>query len=123
MTTPVPLSATSGTHTFPEVTTLPPNSFDFIPDLHALLLRVYNDELDVKDIHQEANRIRMKIQTARSLVAQLPEVDRTEEEQREEIRALEEKIAKQREVLKSAAELQVVKEVVGGDSGKMEVDT
>lgn len=65
----------------------------------------------------------MKIQTARSLVAQLPEVDRTEEEQREEIRALEEKIAKQREVLKSAAELQVVKEVVGGDSGKMEVDT
>jgi hypothetical protein len=125
MTTPVPLSATSATHNFPESSTLPPNAFDFVADLHALIYRVFNDELDIKDIAQEANRIRLKIQTARGLVAQLPEVDRTQEEQQEEIRALEEKIAKQRQVLKEVSELPAVTEIIGGGGGggKMDVDS
>ena len=111
MTIPIPLSTTSTTApTFPDPTpSLPPNAFDFVADTHALILRVFNDELDIKDIAQEANRIRLKIQLARQAVAGLPDVERGMEEQMEEIRELEERIRRQRGVLKEVGGLGAVK--------------
>ncbi|KAA8913929.1 RNA polymerase II transcription mediator complex subunit 9-domain-containing protein [Sphaerosporella brunnea] len=102
-------------------TPIPPNAFDFVPDLHELIQRVYSDEIDAKDIAHESNALRLKIAKARNLVASLPDANKSAEEQRAEIRALEERIAKQRLMLTSVAELDVVKDLVES-SGKMQVD-
>jgi hypothetical protein len=100
---------------------IPPNAFDFLPDLHALLQRVFSDELDPKDVAHESNQIRLKIAKARNLVANLPDVDKSPEEQSAEIKILEERIAKQRAMLKGVAQLDVVKDQVSR-AGKMEID-
>jgi len=91
-------------------TTIPPNAFDLLPDLHALLQRVYTDDLDPASVSHESNFLRLKIAKARQLVASLPEVDKTLSQQQEEIAKLEERIARQREMLMAVAEMAVVKE-------------
>jgi hypothetical protein len=108
----------------PDESPIPPNAFDFLPDLHTLFQRVYADELDPKDVAHESNQIRLKIAKARNLVAGLPDVDKSLEEEQAEIKALEEKIAKQRAMLKEIGELEVVKNAAEKSerSGKMEVD-
>lgn len=104
-------------------TSLPANSFDFLPDLHALLQRVFNDELDPKDVAHESSRIRLKMERARVMVSELPDVDRSLEEQKKEIRELEEKIERQRSIMRAVSNMEVVTEIaarVGNE--KMEVD-
>ncbi|KAF8250285.1 hypothetical protein K440DRAFT_542107, partial [Wilcoxina mikolae CBS 423.85] len=104
----------------PDESPIPPNAFDFLPDLHTLLQRVYSDELDPKDVAHESNQIRLKIAKARNLVAALPDVDKSPEEQQAEIKALQERIAKQKQMLMEMGNLEVVKKAAR--SGKMEVD-
>lgn len=104
-------------------TSLPANAFDFLPDLHALLQRVFNDELDPKDVAHESSRIRLKMERARVMVSELPDVDRSLEEQKKEIRELEEKIERQRGIMRAVSRMEVVTEIaarVGGE--KMEMD-
>ncbi|KAI5806181.1 RNA polymerase II transcription mediator complex subunit 9-domain-containing protein [Geopyxis carbonaria] len=120
MSTPNPLATAAAIQA---AAPIPPNAFDFLPDLHVLLQRVYNDELDPKDVTHEANRIRLKIQKARNIVAELPQVNLTLEDQQKEIKELEEHIAKQRQILKSVAELDIVQEVVKRRGGKTGIDT
>jgi len=96
---------------------IPPNAFDFIADLQALIQRVVNEEMDPKELAHQSNPIRIKIQKARSHVSSLPDIDRTMEDQQKEIEELEDRIERQREMLRSVAELDVVKEVAAR-SGK-----
>jgi len=111
-------SATSPT--LQPATLPPPCAFDFLPPLHHLLSRLLlppadqtppathplapsNQPLEPKDVAKEAARIKQMIQNARLAVAQLPDVDRTVEEQKAEIRELEGRIERQREVLREVA--------------------
>ncbi|KAI5855456.1 hypothetical protein BZA05DRAFT_333985 [Tricharina praecox] len=100
---------------------IPPNAFDFIPDMAALINRVFSDELDPKDIIRESNHILLNLNKARELIANLPSVEKTLEEQYEAEKALEERIALQRKMLKEVAEMAEVKDVLQG-SVEMEVD-
>lgn len=115
--TPIPTQTT----TLPPTTnTLPtPATFDILPPLHELLSRLVADDptasltaepssptyqnLEPLAMHQlagEASSIRSRIRRARAAVEALPDVDRTIEEQEEEIRLLQERITKQTAVLK-----------------------
>ncbi|KAL7270767.1 hypothetical protein RUND412_006517 [Rhizina undulata] len=125
MTTPGGSASQNPISTLPSPTTLPSTAFDFLPDLHALIQRVANDELDAKDIAHESSRIRLKIQRARAMVAELPKVDKSLEEERKEIRELEERIARQKEMISSLKDMEVVQEVVRRKGGgeRMEVDS
>lgn len=96
---------------------LPANAFDFIPDLHALLLRVSRDELDLKDVDHESSHIRLKMEKARAMVASLPDVDRSLEDQKKEIQELEEQIERQRDMIRAVAEMQVVKDIIRRKGG------
>ncbi|RPA95977.1 hypothetical protein L873DRAFT_1812063 [Choiromyces venosus 120613-1] len=96
---------------------LPANAFDFIPDLHALLLRVSREELELKDVDHESSHIRLKMEKARAMVANLPDVDRSLEEQKKEIRDLEERIEKQRGMIKAVVEMQIVKDIIRRKGG------
>ncbi|MCJ1250261.1 hypothetical protein MMC30_007487 [Trapelia coarctata] len=114
----------SATSPSPQPSTLPPPcTFDFLPPLHHLLSRLLlpplnpgdqatpaanplapsNQPLEPKDVARETARIKQMIQNARLAVAELPDIDRTIEEQKAEIRELEERISRQREVLKEVA--------------------
>ncbi|KAJ6259744.1 hypothetical protein Dda_5384 [Drechslerella dactyloides] len=102
----------------------PPETFDFVPNTHDLLLRLLPPSaqlppgtaatglasLEPKDVDAEASRIRIKIQKARAILGDLPDVSRTIEQQQEEMKALEAKIAQQREVLGRIRQLQAVKD-------------
>ncbi|CBX98094.1 hypothetical protein IAQ61_010199 [Plenodomus lingam] len=93
----------------------PPSTFDVLPDLHKLLKRLLetpsqppgatpspaqaqaqasNDgPLDAQHVATAANDLRLKIQKARRAVLSLPDMDRTCEDQEDEIRDLEARIA------------------------------
>jgi len=123
-TAPTPIS-TQSTTIPPTTSTLPsPTTFDILPPLHELLSRlVANDpeasltaepssptyqNLEPLAMHQlagEASGIRSRIRRARAAVEALPDVDRTVEEQEEEIKLLQERITKQTAVLKGLAEV------------------
>jgi len=120
--TPVP---TQNTIHPPTINTLPsPATVDILPPLHELLSRlVANDpeasltaepssptyqNLEPLAMHQlagEASSIRSRIRRARAAVEALPDVDRTVEEQEDEIKLLQERITKQTAVLKGLAEV------------------
>ncbi|KAF3922630.1 hypothetical protein ABW21_db0200619 [Orbilia brochopaga] len=101
-----------------------PETFDFLPNTHDLLGRLLPasaqlpsgttaaavTSLETKDVDAEASRIRIKIQKARVILGELPDISRTIEQQEEEMKALELKIAKQREVLGRIRQLQAVKD-------------
>ncbi|KIN00844.1 hypothetical protein OIDMADRAFT_93422, partial [Oidiodendron maius Zn] len=55
--------------------------------------------LTIKDIPAATDQLKHKLQRARAQVKELPDIDRSITEQQEEIRELEERIAKQRDVL------------------------
>ena len=59
--------------------------------------------LSAKDLGSEASAVKIRIQKARSAVEALPDVDRTVEEQEEEISELEERIEGMKEVLNDVA--------------------
>lgn len=100
MTTPTPqtpsapASALSGPPTLP-----PPQTFDVLPALHQLLSRLLPDltyttdsALEPKDLAPAAAVVKLHIQKAREAVRALPEVNRTCDDQREEIAELEERV-------------------------------
>jgi hypothetical protein len=89
-----------------------PSTFDVLPDLHKLLKRLLDTAsqppaatptpaqssadgpLEIQNVATAANEIRLKIQKARRAVVALPEVDRTCDDQEEEIEELEARIGK-----------------------------
>jgi hypothetical protein len=92
----------------------PPSTFDILPDLHKLLKRLLETStqppaatptpaqlsadgpLEIQHVAAAANDIRLKIQKARRAVMALPDVERTCEDQEEEIDDLEARIARLR---------------------------
>jgi RNA polymerase II transcription mediator complex subunit 9 len=103
----LPTSTPSDQPPFP-----PPQTFDILPQIYDLVSRLpsslppsttsttpqlpISDRLDPKDLPTAALPIKHKIQKARAAVSALPDVDRTIEEQEDEIRELEERIEKSR---------------------------
>lgn len=106
---------------------LPPAStFDILPALHELFSRIdhssndplattslltssdttnevaYSDSkpLEPKDLPREAGEIKARIRKALRELEKLPDMDRTVEEQQEEIEMLEARISRQQEALK-----------------------
>ncbi|KAJ4348463.1 uncharacterized protein N0V89_009837 [Didymosphaeria variabile] len=88
----------------------PPSTFDILPDLHRVLSRLINTSiqppgqpsadgpLDIQQVSTAATEVKLKLQKARKAVMALPDVDRSIEDQQDEIEFLEARIAK----LKSA---------------------
>ena len=90
----------------------PPSTFDVLPDLHRVLKRLLETSaqppaatptpaqlsadgpLEIQHVATAANDVRLKIQKARRAVLALPDVDRTCEDQEEEIEDLEARIAR-----------------------------
>ncbi|KAJ4318247.1 hypothetical protein N0V94_004529 [Neodidymelliopsis sp. IMI 364377] len=85
----------------------PPTTFDILPDLHKLLQRLLDTAptpapaqtgadgpLEIQHVATAASDIRLKIQRAQRVVMALPEMDRTCEDQEEEIEDLEARIAR-----------------------------
>jgi hypothetical protein len=89
-----------------------PSTFDILPDLHNLLKRIIEapsqppaatptpaqlsaeGPLEIQHVATATNDIRLKIQKARRAVLTLPDIDRTCEDQGEEIEDLETRIAR-----------------------------
>ncbi|KAI9834210.1 MAG: hypothetical protein M1819_003048 [Sarea resinae] len=129
MTTPQPptsISATTTTTTPPPLP--PPQTFDILPPVHALLSRLlkasssappptYTDPqqagLEAQHLPTEAAAIKIRIQKARAAIESLPDMDRTVVEQEAEIRELEEKAKRQREVLAGLREKGAAAAAVG----------
>lgn len=85
----------------------PPTTFDVLPDLHNLLKRLIDPTptpaptqlgadgpLEIQHVATAATDVRLKLQRARRAVLALPEIDRTCEDQAEEIEDLEARIAR-----------------------------
>lgn len=86
----------------------PPTTFDILPDLHKLLKRIIDTPpadtssqpaaadgpLEIQHVVTAATDIRLKIQRAQRAVMSLPEIDRTCEDQDDEIEDLEARIAR-----------------------------
>jgi RNA polymerase II transcription mediator complex subunit 9 len=103
---------------------VPPQLFDIIPHTERLLSRIlvpdegiggaakldqpeHKKSLDIKDLDSAANGIMVQLTRAKTAVANLPGVDRTVEEQEEEIEYLEGRIERQRSMLKTLRDLMV----------------
>ncbi|KZF24536.1 hypothetical protein L228DRAFT_98734 [Xylona heveae TC161] len=115
MAAPPSSSAPTSPSTAPSSRLPPPQTFDILPPLHALLSRLappttttaaaaageYADQppLEPHQLAAEASAIKIRIQKARAAVQSLPDMSRSVEEQEAEIRQLEERVRKQREVL------------------------
>jgi hypothetical protein len=84
--------------------------------LHTLLSKLLPTSpdappsLDPQHLATEASAIKLQLQKARTAVEALGDMERGIEQQEEEIRALEEKCAKQREVLRGLAEMRTRQE-------------
>ena len=81
----------------------PPTTFDILPDLHSLLKRLIDPAptqpgadgpLEIQHVATAATDVRLKLQRARRAVMALPEIDRTCEDQEEEIEDLEARIVR-----------------------------
>ncbi|KAK5277640.1 hypothetical protein LTR16_009538, partial [Cryomyces antarcticus] len=94
----------------------PPETFDILPPLHQLLSRLlagnppnladpslaaYPDQqhLDIQQLATESSSIKARIRKALAAVRALPDMERTVEEQEEEIEYLESKIRRQRRII------------------------
>lgn len=84
----------------------PPSTFDVLPDLHKLLKRLLETSptpttsqpaadgpLEIQHVATAATDIKLKIQKAQRAVMSLPDIDRTIEDQQEEIEDLKARIA------------------------------
>jgi hypothetical protein len=111
----------------------PPADFDFIPDLHKLLTRLTaptslpastpgqagkdkDGPIELQQLAGEANTIKRKIQRAREKVMALPDIDRSVQDQHEEIEDLEATIASLKGALRGLAQLQAEEGASGGDT-------
>ena len=123
--TPRTPAASQPTDTVPLPTA---QTFDFVAPLHALLSRLVpatpgiaaqpnsadgamptttddatvtgGGHLDIQQLGPEANGIKVRIQKARAAVKGLPDVGKSLEEQEEDIKLLEARIAKMKEILR-----------------------
>lgn len=97
----------------------PPETFNLLGPLHDLIARLLVSEgasgqldnglgpqlpmlaqpLEIQQLAGEVSGIRARIRRARAAVQDLPDIERSVEEQNEEIRALKARIEKQRRVL------------------------
>ncbi|KAF2252408.1 hypothetical protein BU26DRAFT_502882 [Trematosphaeria pertusa] len=110
----------------------PPSTFDILPDLHGLLSRLLlspsapapaptltpgqppaDGPLDIQQVGTAATEIKLKLQNARKAVMALPDIDRTCEDQQEEIDDLEMRIARLKASLQQLG--QPPKEAEDGD--------
>lgn len=144
--TPGPLSLPSSTLTAPPLP--PPDTFDFLPPLYALLRRLQqpsgieapsgppdgsgaalpegspqqlervasggSGKLELHDLGSAASAIRLKIQKARQVVADMPDVERTVEDQEEEIAELETRVERQKAMLRKLGVSLDVQEIADG---------
>ncbi|KAI9823304.1 MAG: hypothetical protein M1832_002528 [Thelocarpon impressellum] len=108
-------STTSGAQT-----SLPPvSTFDVLPALHTLLSRLLpsatstEPPLEPQHLATEASALKIRLQKARAAVERLPDIERLPAEQETEIRTLEERVARQRDVLRGLGE----RVRAGGDEG------
>ncbi|KAF2033288.1 hypothetical protein EK21DRAFT_98297 [Setomelanomma holmii] len=131
--TPAPPSTAPAARSIP-----PPSTFDVLPDLHKLLKRLQDTAaqppaatptpsqlsadgpLDIQNVSTAANDVRLKIQKARRAVLALPDVDRTCEDQEEEIEDLEERIARLKASLRQLG--RPVTDTEDGDQSVASVD-
>lgn len=90
----------------------PPSTFDILPELHEILSRLISTSaqppaptptpgqppadgpLEIQQVAAAATKVKLKLQAARKAVMALPDIDRTCEDQQEEIEYLETRIAK-----------------------------
>ncbi|KAG0647309.1 hypothetical protein D0Z07_6967 [Hyphodiscus hymeniophilus] len=141
--------ATSTSQTTPQTALLnlpeglSPESIDTLPVLSAILSRLQpltatgassgtpaeaspsqlasgTAPLSIKDIPAATDDLKHRLQKARAQVKELPDIERSLVEQEEEIRELEERIGKQREVLEGLKEvgLAAKRERENTDQGK-----
>ncbi|KAF1920619.1 RNA polymerase II transcription mediator complex subunit 9-domain-containing protein [Ampelomyces quisqualis] len=114
--TPAPPPAAPATPAIP-----PPSTFDVLPDLHRVLARLLETSaqppaatpspsqpsadgpLEIQHVATAANDVRLKMQKARRAVLALPDVDRTCEDQDDEIADLEARIARLKASLRELA--------------------
>jgi len=112
--TPAPTGPTTEYLTLDSIS---PFVFDIIPSTERLLSRLllppaehgtdvsvlseHKRPLDIGHLDATANPIRVKIGKAKTLIGQLGDIDRTVEEQQEEIDELEARVKKQMESLKN----------------------
>jgi hypothetical protein len=101
----------------------PPATFDVLPDLHKLLSRLINTSgqlpaptpipngpsddgpLEIQHLATAATALKLKISKARRAVMALPDIDRTCEDQQEEIEYLEARITRQKAALQGLGRL------------------
>jgi len=106
----------------PSLEELLPQLLDIVPSTERLLSRIlipspaagiqaatsdsdgaaipeHKRHLDAHQLDAAANAVRVKIQKARAAALALPDMDRTVEEQKEEIKVLTERIAKMKDML------------------------
>ncbi|KAK2049662.1 hypothetical protein LZ31DRAFT_549228 [Colletotrichum somersetense] len=82
-----------------------------------------NAPLSLKDVPAQTDALKHKLQRARTQMHQLPDIDRSIDEQEEEIRQLEERIKMQREVLDRLRDAGVkFGHEEGGTGDKMETE-
>lgn len=109
----------------------PPSTFDILPDLHKLLTRLLDTPahppaptptpaqpsahgpLDIQHVPTAATDIKLKIQKARRAVMALPDIDRTCEDQQDEIDELEARITRLKAALRELG--RPTDEADGGD--------
>ncbi|KAH7094912.1 RNA polymerase II transcription mediator complex subunit 9-domain-containing protein [Paraphoma chrysanthemicola] len=131
--TPAPPNAAPAIPSIP-----PPSTFDVLPDLHKLLKRLLDTAsqppaatptpaqpsadgpLEIQNVATAANDIRRKIQKARTAVLALPDVDRSCEDQEEEIEDLEATIARLKASLRELG--RPVEETADGDQSLSSLD-
>lgn len=95
----------------------PPSTFDILPDLHRVLSRLISTSvqppgaaptpgqpsadgpLDIQQVSTAATEVKLKLQKARKAVMALPDIDRSIQDQQDEIEFLETRIAKLRAAL------------------------
>ncbi|KAH7378757.1 RNA polymerase II transcription mediator complex subunit 9-domain-containing protein [Pyrenochaeta sp. MPI-SDFR-AT-0127] len=118
----------------------PPSTFDVLPDLHKLLKRLLETSaqppaatptpgqpaadgpLEIQHVATAANDVRLKIQKARRAVMALPDIDRTCEDQEDEIEDLEARIARSKASLRELGRPALEAEPEDGDQSHTSVD-
>ncbi|KAF2793727.1 hypothetical protein K505DRAFT_243705 [Melanomma pulvis-pyrius CBS 109.77] len=101
-----------------------PATFDILPDLHKLLSRLINvpaqppantptpndplvdGPLEIQHLATAATALKLKISKARRAVMAMPDMDRTCEDQQEEIEYLEARIARHKAALQELGKLE-----------------
>ena len=106
---PSPVSTTAKAISEASPTSLPdPQTFDLLPQLHSLLSRLVpnpnnptaaSGDLEPQNLPAAATALKNRLQKARHAVEELPDMERTVEEQEAEIELLEAELKKKLDML------------------------